>query len=92
VPELDIRGILAELIREGIDFLVIGGVAVGFLGYVRATKDVDIVPDPDPANLERLTRLLRGLDAEVEGAGDFEEDELPDPLDPDALGLGGGED
>jgi hypothetical protein len=62
VPELDIRGILAELSREGVEFLVIGGVAVGFHGYVRATKDVDIVPAPDPQNLERLARVLRGLD------------------------------
>jgi hypothetical protein len=58
VPELDIRGILAELTREGVEFLIIGGVAVGFHGYVRATKDVDIVPAPDPQNLERLTQVL----------------------------------
>ena len=89
MPELDIRGILVELSREGIEFLVIGGVAVGFHGYVRATKDVDIVPAPDPANLERLARLLRSLDAQIEGAQEFEDEELPDPLDPEALGLGG---
>jgi len=29
LAELDIQGILAELSREGVDFLVIGGVAVG---------------------------------------------------------------
>jgi hypothetical protein len=39
VPELDIKGILAELDRADVEFLVIGGVAVGFHGYVRATKD-----------------------------------------------------
>jgi predicted nucleotidyltransferase len=89
VPELDIRGILAELNREGVEFLLIGGVAVGFHGYVRATKDVDIVPAPDPANLERLARLLQRLDAEIEGAEEFEDEELPDPLDAEALGLGG---
>jgi len=44
LAELDIQGILAELSREGVDFLVIGGVAVGFHGHVRATKDVDVVP------------------------------------------------
>jgi hypothetical protein len=54
VAELDIRGILEELNRAGIEFLVIGGVAVGFHGYVRATKDVDIVPAPDPENLAKL--------------------------------------
>jgi predicted nucleotidyltransferase len=89
VPELDISGILAELNRERVEFLVIGGVAVGFHGYVRATKDVDIVPAPDSENLERLARLLERLDAQIEGADEFEEGELPDPLDPDALALGG---
>lgn len=89
MPELDIRAILAELIREDVEFLVIGGVAVGFHGYVRATKDIDIVPAPDPQNLERLARVLRELDAEVEGAEEFEAVELPDPLDPEVLGMGG---
>lgn len=89
MPELDIRGILGELAREGVDFLVIGGVAVGYHGHVRATKDVDVVPAPDAANLEKLARVLRQLEAEVEGAQEFESDELPDPLDPDALALGG---
>lgn len=89
MPELDIPGILAELNREEVEFLVIGGVAVGFHGYVRATKDVDIVPAPDSENLQRLARLLDRLDAQIEGADEFEEDELPDPLDPDALALRG---
>lgn len=89
MPELDIRGILAELNRDEVEFLVIGGVAVGFHGYVRATKDVDIVPAPDPANLLRLARLLRRLDAQIEGAEEFEQEELPDPLDPEVLGQGG---
>jgi predicted nucleotidyltransferase len=89
VSELDIRGILVELTREDVEFVVIGGVAVGFHGYVRATKDVDIVPAPDSENLEKLARVLRGLDAEVEGAHEFPEDELPDPLDPEVLRLGG---
>jgi predicted nucleotidyltransferase len=89
VPELDIREILAELTGEGVEFLVIGGVAVGFHGYVRATKDVDVVPAPDPQNLERLARVLRRLDAQIEGAEEFEGEELPDPLDPEALALGG---
>ncbi len=89
MAELDIQGILEALAEEGVDFLVIGGVAVGFHGYVRATKDVDVVPAPDGGNLERLARVLRRLDAEIEGAQEFEGEELPDPLDPDALALGG---
>jgi predicted nucleotidyltransferase len=89
VPELDINAILEELVRGGVEFLVIGGVAVGYHGHVRATKDVDVVPAPDPANLARLARTLERLDAEIEGAEEFENEELPDPLDPEALALGG---
>jgi hypothetical protein len=89
VAELDIRGILEELNRGGVEFLVIGGVAVGFHGYVRATKDVDIVPAPDPENLARLATVLVTLDAQLEGADDFDDGEVPDPLDPEALALGG---
>lgn len=89
MPDLDIRGILGELAREGVDFLVIGGVAVGYHGHIRATKDVDVVPAPDAPNLEKLASVLRQLDAEVEGAQEFESEELPDPLDPNALALGG---
>jgi predicted nucleotidyltransferase len=89
VSELDIRGILAALEEEGVEFLLIGGVAVGFHGFVRGNKDVDVVPAPDPENLARLSRVLKGLDAQLDGAGDFEDEELPNPLDPEALALGG---
>lgn len=89
MAELDIRGLLGELVDEGVDFVVIGGVAVGYHGYVRATKDVDIVPASDRENLERLARTLHRLEARVEGGEDFEPSELPDPLDPDALASGG---
>lgn len=89
MAELDIQGILEELNRAGVEFLVIGGVAVGFHGYVRATKDVDIVPAPDPGNLAKLATALATLDAQLEGADDFDDGEIPDPLDPQALALGG---
>jgi predicted nucleotidyltransferase len=89
LAELDIQAILRSLVDGGVDFVLIGGVAVGYHGHIRATKDVDVVPDPDLPNLERLAQVLRGLDAEVEGSGDFDPEELPDPLDPSALALGG---
>jgi len=47
------------------------------------------VPAPDAANLKRLAQVLKQLDAEVEGAQEFDSDELSDPLDPKALALGG---
>ncbi|HEX5762688.1 MAG TPA: hypothetical protein VFY04_06160 [Solirubrobacterales bacterium] len=89
MSELDIQKILDALREEDVEFLVIGGVAVGFHGYVRATKDIDIVPSPNNGNLGRLARVLDRLDAEVEGAEEFEGEELPNPLDPEALALGG---
>jgi len=88
-PELDIEGILEALVEAGVEFLVIGGVAVGFHGFVRATKDVDVVPSPDPENLQRLAGVLEHLNAEIEGGEEFDDAELPDPLDPAALALGG---
>jgi hypothetical protein len=89
VPELDIQGLLERLAAAAVDYIVIGGVAVGFHGYVRATKDLDVVPEPSRPNLERLAALLRSLDAELDGAGDFDAGELPDPLDPEILAQGG---
>jgi predicted nucleotidyltransferase len=89
VPELDIQAILRELVESGVDFFLIGGVAVGYHGHIRATKDVDVVPAPDPENLRRLAEVLRELEAQVEGAEEFSADEIPDPRDPAALELGG---
>jgi len=89
VPELDIQGLLEQLAAAAVDYIVIGGVAVGFHGYVRATKDLDVVPEPSRENLERLAALLRSLNAELDGAGDFDAGELPDPLDPEVLAQGG---
>lgn len=89
MPELDIQGILEALHREEVEFLIIGGIAVGFHGFVRGTKDIDIVPNPEPRNLAKLANVLSALDARVDGAEEFEAGEIPDPLDPDALALGG---
>jgi predicted nucleotidyltransferase len=85
LAELDIRGILAELTQEGVDFLIIGGIAVGYHGHVRATKDVDVVPKPEEQNYKRLAAALERLEAQVEGADEFDPAELPDPFDPSAL-------
>jgi hypothetical protein len=89
VADLDIPGILAELIAGDVEFLLIGGVAVGYHGHIRATKDVDVVPAPDAANLKKLAQALERLEAEVEGADNFDRDELPNPFDPTTLELGG---
>lgn len=62
MSELDLRSLLESLSDHGVRFVVIGGVAVAAHGYVRATADLDLVPDPDPANLDRLIEALRSLE------------------------------
>jgi hypothetical protein len=85
--ELD--SLLATLSRSGLRFVVLGGIAVGVHGYVRATTDLDICPDPTADNLETLAQVLRDLAAQQLGVGDFESAELPfDPLDPTDLAKG----
>lgn len=78
--------LLLTLTAAGVDFIVIGGVAVGVHGFIRATKDLDIVPDPAPANLARLAGVLTKIDAEQLGVGDLAPEEFADdPTDPEQL-------
>lgn len=50
-------------------FVLVGGLAVNAWGYLRATRDVDFVPDPNPENLSRLNSLLKDLDGKVDVGG-----------------------
>lgn len=52
--------LLATLTRSEVDFCVVGGLAVVLNGYVRVTEDVDILVNPERANLERMLAVLRG--------------------------------
>lgn len=56
------------LAEEGVDYVLIGGVAVNLHGIVRATEDVDLFLRPDPDNVARLRRALRRVvdDPDVE--------------------------
>ncbi len=51
--------LLGTLRKHGADFIVIGGFSLAVHGYVRATKDIDIVPEPSRENLERLMSALK---------------------------------
>jgi hypothetical protein len=89
ISPLDAERLLEALEQASVHFVVIGGFAVSAHGYLRATKDLDIVPDPNQQNLERLAMVLADLGASVLGPEEFEKQELPDPRDPEALALGG---
>jgi hypothetical protein len=62
LSQFDLRALLETLNGQGVRFVVIGGVAVGAHGYIRATADLDLVPDPDPENLDRLIAALDSLE------------------------------
>ena len=49
--------ILRRLVAAGAEFVVIGGLALGARGVVRATKDIDIVVSPDAENLKRVAEV-----------------------------------
>lgn len=49
--------ILRRLVATGARFVVIGGLALGARGVVRATKDIDIVVAPDPENLKVVAEV-----------------------------------
>jgi hypothetical protein len=70
VSDFDLRSLLGALNDHGVEFVVIGGVAVGAHGYVRGTEDLDVVPNPDPVNLDRLTVALRDLKSTLPTMGD----------------------
>ena len=57
--------ILETLVRFGVDFVIVGGVAVQAHGYLRGTGDLDVIPRPSSLNLSRLGEALADLDAEV---------------------------
>jgi hypothetical protein len=63
LTDFDLRSLLLALHESDVEFVVIGGVAVGAHGYIRATADLDVVPDPDPENLDRLVKTLDSLEA-----------------------------
>lgn len=52
--------LLAELVHGGVDFALVGGLAVGLNGYPRATMDVDILVANNRKNIERLLGVLSG--------------------------------
>jgi hypothetical protein len=86
---LDPEPLLRALDGAGVRYIIIGGFAVNAHGVIRPSKDLDIVPDPDRRNIERLARLLTELEAEQVGVGDLRPEEFPaDPTKADDLATG----
>lgn len=75
----DFREFLRLLRAHGVEYLLIGGWAVGYHGYPRATDDLDVWIAVSPANAARVVAALKEFGFEVPEllAGRFlEEDQL----------------
>lgn len=55
----DFKEFLKSLNENGVKYLVIGGYAVGYHGYPRATNDLDVWIAFHSDNAERMTKALR---------------------------------
>jgi hypothetical protein len=72
----DFKEFLLLLNLHKVKYLVIGGYAVVYYGYVRFTGDVDIWIEPSQANAENLIKAIDAYDFEIEElkTRDFEKD------------------
>ena len=63
----DFKEFLQLLNSQNVEYLVLGGFAVGYYGYPRATGDIDIWIASSRDNAERVVRVLRefGFSAET---------------------------
>ena len=61
-----LRELLERLATADVEFILVGGLAVNAWGHVRGTQDLDIVPNPDPENLDRLASVLESVGGRVE--------------------------
>ncbi len=54
----DFKEFLASLNAHDVEYLLIGGYAVGYHGYPRATNDIDVWVRISPQNADRLVQTL----------------------------------
>jgi predicted nucleotidyltransferase len=59
----DFKDLLVEFARSGVEVVLVGGYAVAFHGRPRATKDIDLVLEGSPSNLERAAAALERFGA-----------------------------
>jgi hypothetical protein len=62
--------LLSSLADAGVDFVVIGGIAVVAHGHIRTTRDLDITYATAPENLKALGDFLVAADARLRGVAE----------------------
>lgn len=55
------KRILASFEREGVEYVLVGSMAMAAQGLIRATRDLDFFVSPAPENVARLKRALKSL-------------------------------
>jgi len=73
------KRILAAFDRHGVNYVLVGGMAMAAQGLVRATRDIDVIVSVTPKNIDRLKAALQELfnDPEIDSiradelAGDY---------------------
>ena len=73
------KRILAAFERHGVNYVLVGGMAMAAQGLVRATRDIDMVVSVEAKNIDRLKAALQELfnDPEIDSiradelAGDY---------------------
>ena len=66
-PEFSATDLLRHLVRRGVDFVVVGGIAMVIHGSARLTQDLDICFATDDANLSVLGAALSEVGAKLRG-------------------------
>jgi len=61
----DLEDFLRLCIEREVEFVIVGGYAVTFHGYVRATQDMDLFYRNSEANIQRLVQAVREFGMDV---------------------------
>jgi hypothetical protein len=73
------KRILAALGREGVEYVLVGSMAMAAQGLVRATRDLDFFVAPTPANIDRLKKALKSLYADDASIDEISVEDLAGP-------------
>ena len=53
--------VLEQFYRNGVRYLIVGGLAVNLYGVPRVTQDIDVIIATDPENILKMNSILKGL-------------------------------
>ena len=63
----DYRDMVECLLREGVDFMLVGGYAVALHGWPRTTFDIDFWIMANPENAKAVMRAIKAFGAPLQG-------------------------